>query len=128
MFNMFSNEQDHQNAFNFFLSLGLFVLLSPGLLLTLPSGSKGLFMSMQTSVNAILLHGLIFAILYRLISRCHWEHIKKRNMKMWHKAVKHMEREVMSSNIADIYHTQQEQNAALRMLSQKCNMAGGAQN
>ena len=80
---MFSNEQDHQNAFNFFLSLGLFVLLSPGLLLTLPSGSKGLFMSMQTSVNAILLHGLIFAILYRLISRCHWEHIKKRNMKMF---------------------------------------------
>jgi hypothetical protein len=122
---MFSNDTYHQNAFDFFLALGLFILLSPGLLLTLPGGSKGIFNSMQTSVTAIFFHGLIFAILYRLISRCHLEHIKKRNMKMWHKAVKHMEQEVMSHNIADIYHTQQEQNAALRALAQKCNMAGG---
>jgi hypothetical protein len=120
---MFSNDNDHQSAFNFFLALGLFIVLSPGLLLTLPSGSKGLFMSMQTSVSAIFLHGLIFAILYRLISQCHLDHIKKRNMKMWHRAVRDMEQEVMSHNIADIYHTQQEQNIALRALAQKCNMA-----
>ena len=120
---MFSNDNDHQRAFDFFLALGLFIVLSPGLLLTLPSGSKGLFMTMQTSVSAIFLHGLVFAILYRMISQCHLEYIKKRNMKMWHKAVKHMEREVMSHNIADIYHTQQEQNSALQALAQKCNMA-----
>jgi hypothetical protein len=53
------------------------------------------------------------------------ENIKKQKMKMWHKAVKHMEQEVMSHNIADIYHTQQEQNAALRALAQKCNNAVG---
>jgi len=122
---MFSNDSYHQNAFDFFLALGLFILLSPGLLLTLPGGSKGVFTSMQTSVSAIFLHGLIFAILYRLISRCHLENIKKQKMKMWHKAVKHMEQEVMSHNIADIYHTQQEQNAALRALAQKCNNAVG---
>jgi len=119
---MFSNSDDHQSAFNFFLALGLFIVLSPGLLLTLPSGSKGLFMSMQTSVGAIFLHGLVFAILYRMISKCHLDHIKQQNMKMWHRAVKDMEREVMSHNISDIYHTQQEQNAALRALAQKCNM------
>ena len=40
----------------------LFILLSPGLLLTLPPVGKKVFMSCQTSVAAILVHALVFAV------------------------------------------------------------------
>ncbi len=40
----------------------IFVLLSPGVLLTLPAGSKGVFFSGQTSVAAALVHGLVFVL------------------------------------------------------------------
>jgi hypothetical protein len=39
----------------------LFVLLSPGFLLTIPPVGRSTFMSGRTSVEAILLHALIFA-------------------------------------------------------------------
>jgi hypothetical protein len=42
----------------------LFVLLSPGLLLTLPPLSKGIFNSEQTSVVAILVHAVVFGVVY----------------------------------------------------------------
>ena len=49
-----------------FLTL-LFILLSPGFLLTIPPVGKSLFMSGQTSISAILVHALIFTgILYGL--------------------------------------------------------------
>ena len=49
-----------------FLTL-LFILLSPGFLLTIPPVGKSIFMSGQTSVTAILVHALIFTgILYGL--------------------------------------------------------------
>jgi hypothetical protein len=38
----------------------LFFLLSPGVLLTIPPGKKGLFMSCQTSVIAAAVHALVF--------------------------------------------------------------------
>ena len=42
----------------------LFILLSPGLLLTLPPLSKsGVFMSRKTSVIAILVHAIVFGVL-----------------------------------------------------------------
>ncbi len=40
----------------------LFVLLSPGLLITLPPIGKEIFMSMKTSVAAILVHSVVFYI------------------------------------------------------------------
>jgi len=39
----------------------LFILLSPGLLLTLPPVGKKVFMSGQTSIQAVLVHALVFA-------------------------------------------------------------------
>jgi hypothetical protein len=51
-----------------FLTL-LFILLSPGFLLTIPPVGKTIFISGQTSISAILVHALIFAgILYGLSS------------------------------------------------------------
>jgi hypothetical protein len=38
----------------------LFVLLSPGLLLTLPPVGKKIFMSNQTSVAAVFVHAIVF--------------------------------------------------------------------
>ena len=38
----------------------LFILLSPGLLLTLPPVGKSVFMSGKTSVQAIFVHALVF--------------------------------------------------------------------
>ena len=47
------------------LEVILFILLSPGLLLTLPPVNKKIFFSLKTSFLAVLVHALIFAtILY----------------------------------------------------------------
>ena len=39
-----------------------FILLSPGMFITLPPFEKGIFMSQETSTIAILLHAIIFGI------------------------------------------------------------------
>lgn len=41
----------------------LFVLLSPGMLLTLPPVGNKVFMSCKTSAMAVLLHAVVFAVL-----------------------------------------------------------------
>lgn len=41
----------------------LFIVLSPGLLLTLPPVGKEIFMSLKTSILAILTHAVLFFIL-----------------------------------------------------------------
>lgn len=40
----------------------LFFILSPGVLLTLPPGSRGIWMSRQTSILAALVHAVVFVI------------------------------------------------------------------
>ena len=40
----------------------LFFLLSPGVILTLPPLSKGVFFSRQTSLMAAFIHAVVFAI------------------------------------------------------------------
>jgi hypothetical protein len=45
----------------------LFILLSPGVLVTIPPVGKSMFMSRQTSPSAVLVHALIFSgILYAI--------------------------------------------------------------
>ena len=46
----------------------LFFVLSPGVLLTIPPGSKGLFLSCQTSVTAALVHAVVFVVVTYLLS------------------------------------------------------------
>jgi hypothetical protein len=41
----------------------LFFILSPGMLLTLPPGSRGVWMSCQTSVAAVFVHTIVFSLL-----------------------------------------------------------------
>jgi hypothetical protein len=47
----------------------LFLILSPGLLLTLPPSSGGVFRSGQTSIAAILTHAVVFAIIFALLRK-----------------------------------------------------------
>jgi len=47
----------------------LFVLLSPGMALTLPPGKGSLFSSGHTSLEAILTHTLAFAIIFALLRK-----------------------------------------------------------
>lgn len=42
----------------------LFIALTPGILLTLPPGSSGVFRSGQTSGSAVAVHTLVFAIAF----------------------------------------------------------------
>lgn len=46
----------------------LFFVLSPGVLLTIPPGSRGLFLSGQTSVTAALVHAVVFVAVSYLLS------------------------------------------------------------
>ena len=45
----------------------LFVILSPGVLLTIPPKSRGVFMSGQSSITAIGVHTLVFALIFSLL-------------------------------------------------------------
>jgi hypothetical protein len=45
----------------------LFFVLSPGVLLTLPPGSKGVFASGQTSLVAAAVHALVFMVAVHLL-------------------------------------------------------------
>lgn len=45
----------------------LFLLLQPGVLLTLPPVGKNVFMSCKTSVPAVILHAILFAIILYLV-------------------------------------------------------------
>ena len=47
----------------------LFILLSPGMLLTLPPSSRGVFMSGQTSVSAVLVHAMVFAVVFAFLRK-----------------------------------------------------------
>ena len=57
-----------------FLAVVLFILLSPGLLLTLPAGPRGIFMSGQTSTMAVLVHAVVFYFLYTHLRRAYPEY------------------------------------------------------
>jgi len=54
---------------NILVPVVLFVLLSPGVLLTLPPLSKGVFRSGQTSLVAVVVHAVVFALVYALLRR-----------------------------------------------------------
>ena len=47
----------------------LFVALSPGLLLTIPSGKGGLYRSGETSIAAQLTHTLVFALVFAILRK-----------------------------------------------------------
>jgi hypothetical protein len=47
----------------------LFFILSPGVLLTIPPCSKGLFLSGQTSILAAAVHAVVFVVVGHLIMR-----------------------------------------------------------
>jgi len=51
------------------VTTSLFLALSPGMLLTIPQGSNGLFMSGQTSVPAALTHTVVFAVVFALLRK-----------------------------------------------------------
>jgi hypothetical protein len=50
-----------------FLPTLLFVVLSPGVLLTLPPKGKGIWMSGQTSLLAVAVHALVFALAFNYL-------------------------------------------------------------
>lgn len=51
------------------VTTSLFLALSPGLILTLPPGSGGVFMSGQTSFAAAVTHAVVFAVVFALLRR-----------------------------------------------------------
>lgn len=51
------------------VTTSLFLALSPGLLLTLPPGSGGVFRSGQTSISAALTHSIVFAVVFALLRK-----------------------------------------------------------
>jgi len=47
--------------------LTLFILLMPGVVLTLPPSSKGIFFSGQSSTSAVAVHTVVYAVLYAFL-------------------------------------------------------------
>jgi hypothetical protein len=51
------------------VTTALFILLSPGLLLTLPPKSGGVFGSGQTSIESVLTHAVVYALVFALLRK-----------------------------------------------------------
>jgi hypothetical protein len=51
------------------VTTALFVALSPGMLLTLPPGSGGVFASGETSKTAMLAHTVVYAVVFALLRK-----------------------------------------------------------
>ena len=51
------------------VTTALFILLSPGLLLTLPPKSGGIFGSGQTSIESVLTHAVVYALVFAILRR-----------------------------------------------------------
>ena len=51
------------------VTTALFIALSPGMLLTLPPGSAGIFQSGQTSIPAAFVHAVVFAVLFAILRK-----------------------------------------------------------
>ena len=51
------------------VTTALFMALSPGILLTLPPGSGGVFQSGQTSIPAAVTHAVVFAVVFALLRK-----------------------------------------------------------
>jgi hypothetical protein len=47
----------------------LYIVLTPGVLLTLPPGSKGVLMSGQSSPAAVAVHTLVYAVVFALMRK-----------------------------------------------------------
>ena len=47
----------------------LFAVLSPGMVLTLPAGSGGVFASGQTGVAPVFVHSLVYALVFALLRK-----------------------------------------------------------
>jgi hypothetical protein len=51
------------------VTTALFILLSPGLLLTLPPKSGGIFGSGQMSIESVLTHTVVYALVFAILRR-----------------------------------------------------------
>jgi hypothetical protein len=51
------------------VTTALFVILSPGLLLTLPPGSAGIFRSGQTSIASVLSHAVVYSLIFAFLRK-----------------------------------------------------------
>ena len=51
------------------VTTSLFLILSPGMLLTIPQGSAGLFRSGQSSVTAAMTPAVVFAVVFALLRK-----------------------------------------------------------
>ena len=51
------------------VTTALFILLSPGLLLTLPPKSGGVFGAGQTSIDSVLTHAVVYALVFAILRR-----------------------------------------------------------
>jgi hypothetical protein len=54
---------------NIIVPVILFILLSPGFIITLPSTEKGFYMSRETSIQSIFFHALVFSLIYFLLRK-----------------------------------------------------------
>jgi hypothetical protein len=51
------------------VTTAMFIALSPGLLLSIPPGSGGIFQSGQTSIESVVTHSIVFAVVFALLRR-----------------------------------------------------------
>lgn len=117
------SHRDH--VYKFLFSFLLFLVLSPGILITLPPLSKGLLYSGQTSLQAAVIHALLFALLYRILSHVYWSIRRRMQVKRMVRFAHDLEQHAQTAALYDIYNLQADQARSLRDVANRC-QAGAA--
>ena len=97
----------------FVMLVGLFVALVPGVLLTLNFGLKG-------KLAPVLIHGVIFAIVYCGLSHAYWCYVKNQHMRMRRKINQALMEEAALEQIVNVRMHQEHQEHLLASLAKKC--------
>jgi hypothetical protein len=59
----------NKQVMNILIPVLLFILLAPGFILTIPPQSKGLIASGQSNLSSVLVHAVVFALIYFLLRK-----------------------------------------------------------
>jgi len=105
----------------FLLMALLFLVLSPGILLTIPAaGGKGMFMSGQTSIISAAVHAVIFVSIVFIARKIHHMYKAHLRAKRISEIRREMEEHIQSEALEAIMYTQWQQSAQLSDMRRNC--------
>ena len=104
------------DVIRFLLAAGLFIALVPGVLVTIPAGSKGYLMSGQSSLTAVLVHAVVFGILLHFAMKAYKMVLYKMEARRMRRMSRDLVHQMELAKLSQIQQAQAEQSMMLAHL------------